>query len=114
MKDSRYAILLNTLEKDTPFTNLTQKALRWNEYYSYLNAQIDQPLFSENFSLRQIYIPLRAKTDKPITYNNSDNKGEIIVELEKEILEWLIKEDIRDTIRLINGGPGSGKSSFLK
>ena len=61
-----------------PFTNLTQKALRWNEYYSYLNAQIDQPLFSENFSLRQIYIPLRAKTDKPITYNNSDNKGEIL------------------------------------
>ncbi|WP_312087517.1 NACHT domain-containing protein [Acinetobacter variabilis] len=114
LKDSRYAILLNTLEKDTPFTNLTQKALRWNEYYSYLNAQIDQPLFSENFSLRQIYIPLRAKTDKPITYNNSDNKGEIIVELEKEILEWLIKEDICDTIRLINGGPGSGKSSFLK
>src|SRR5690606_31034781 len=47
-------------------------------------------------------------------YKNIESKSEIIVELESEILEWLNQEDRQDTIRLINGGPGSGKSSFLR
>ncbi len=65
--------------------------------------------------LRQIYIPLRALTEKPISYKKEEgNESKIVVELEKEVLDWIVQEDTRDTIRLISGGPGSGKSSFLK
>lgn len=114
-KDSRYIVLLNVLEKETPFSKLNQKELKWNEYYGYLHEQIDLPVFSECFSLKQIYIPLRATTRSPISYSvDSESNHQNIVNLEEDVIAWIFNDDIRDTIRLINGGPGSGKSSFLK
>jgi NACHT domain len=38
----------------------------------------------------------------------------IVVDLEKELEMWLSKSKKDDAIRLISGGPGSGKSSFAK
>jgi Mrp family chromosome partitioning ATPase len=38
----------------------------------------------------------------------------VVVELEKELESWLNKAKKEDAIRLISGGPGSGKSSFAK
>ena len=37
-----------------------------------------------------------------------------VVDLESELSAWLNKADNNDAIRVVSGGPGSGKSSFAK
>lgn len=45
---------------DTPFTEASEREQNWHRYFAWLMRQIDEPLFGETFSLRQIYVPLRA------------------------------------------------------
>ena len=37
-----------------------------------------------------------------------------VIDLETELEKWLDKSDKHDAIRIISGGPGSGKSSLTK
>ena len=48
---------------------------------------------------------------------DEDEKKEyrkVVVNLEEHINDWLKNNDPRDNFRIITGGPGSGKSSFVK
>ncbi|MCP4155439.1 MAG: hypothetical protein GY757_47385, partial [bacterium] len=97
---------------------------QWYLYAKWLTRQMDEPVFDESFSLRQVYIPLRAY------YKVSENKKEcepghagreresdvkrIVTLLERELSLWFDSGDKKDAIRLLRGGPGFGKSSFLK
>ena len=107
----------------TPFDESTKNEEGWLLYSQWIKQQIDKPVFSESFSLRQIYIPLRAYYNiKPQERNKVKSDVEIkqeeqkkhVVDLEKELINWVKKSDKDDAIRIIRGGPGIGKSSFLK
>ncbi|MBN8681373.1 MAG: pentapeptide repeat-containing protein [Chitinophagales bacterium] len=108
-------------ETETPFTPAAKRELEWARYSAFLQKQIEEPVFAETFSLRQIYIPLRAYTKKVLDKKESASLSIENNKLEKtpfwlgEALDtWLKTQDARQCIRFISGGPGSGKSSFAK
>ena len=70
-------------------------------------------LFSEAFGLRQIYIPLRAYYREKAN-NLEQQETRVVVDLHETIKHWLQHFDVQDAIRIISGGPGSGKSTFSK
>lgn len=108
---------------DTPFTKASEKEQAWSRYSAWLQKLIDEPMFDEAFSLRQVYVPLRTyyeKKTKPakdvaLGGGVSDETTEsIVVDPVKNLEGWLSGNDSRDAVRVISGGPGSGKSSFAK
>lgn len=92
---------------DTPFTNATEVVAGWRNYRAWLIKQVDLPMFGETFGLKQVYVPLRA-------YFYDKNNHKSVVELHENIRVWLNASTIKTEIRLISGGPGTGKSSFAK
>ncbi|MCA2654184.1 pentapeptide repeat-containing protein [Microcystis sp. M061S2] len=120
-KDKRdeYSLLLD--EIDTPFNNAWKRERGWLHYRAWLQKQIDEPIFWEAFSLKQIYVPLRgfyeeeeikATTDKDDHREPSFKR--IVIKLQEQLETWLEAAKSDDAIRLLTGGPGSGKSSFCK
>jgi uncharacterized protein YjbI with pentapeptide repeats len=117
-----YEILKERL--DTPFTQANGRALAWYSYSAWLQKQIEEPMFLEAFSLKQVYIPLRAyyrRTVNGLQTEESDvrlagvcRSDRVAIDLEEELESWLSKALKTDAIRLISGDPGSGKSSFAK
>ncbi len=85
---------------------------------------MEEPLFLESFSLKQVFVPLRAyyhrKIDEPgergldERLEGKKKTERIVVDLESELVSWLSLAKKDDAIRLISGGPGSGKSSLTK
>jgi hypothetical protein len=53
-----YAALKEAL--DTPFAKASEREWAWMEYASMLQRRIEEGVFDEPFSLRQIYVPLNA------------------------------------------------------
>lgn len=96
----------------------TNKA--WRDYGFWLQKQVNEPLFGvEDFSLRQIYIPLRAyvvrEKKNQLKHQGIEKEYErVVVDLHSAIGDWLQQEDKQDGLRIICGGPGCGKSSFTK
>lgn len=118
--DKFSSILLNL---DTPFTNASQKELEWIRYNSFLHKQIDEPVFDEVFSLKQIYVPLNAfyilseKHDEKVVLETNtvyQEKVNVVVDLSAELIDWTNNIGTNNPIKIISGGPGSGKSSFVK
>jgi hypothetical protein len=120
-----YAVLKAVLE--TPFDTAEQRASERHVYGNYLTTQIHKSVFSESFSLAQIYIPLRAefKTRNKGTSSSKERLEGLhddreakftrhAVELESHLLKWVKEGNRRDALRIVRGGPGNGKSSFLK
>jgi uncharacterized protein YjbI with pentapeptide repeats len=122
-----YKVLKEKL--DTPFTKSNDRAQAWSRYSTWLQKQVEEPLFLEAFSLRQVFVPLRAYYDRkksgegstePMLRSQEDRlegnlKTErVVVDLESELFAWLSQPKRDDAIRLISGGPGSGKSSLTK
>ena len=123
-----YSVLKDEL--DTPFTKASKREQGWLYYRAWLQKQVEEPMFLEAFSLKQIYVPLRGyyeqekedKEDKDNLLSNNPKLGienqksveRIVVNLEEELETWLQEAKPDDAIRLITGGPGSGKSSFAK
>ncbi|MCP4148455.1 MAG: hypothetical protein GY757_11980 [bacterium] len=111
----------------TPFDEAADRENQWYLYAKWLTRQMDEPVFDESFSLRQVYIPLRAyyKVSKGDANKNvcepghagrvqEDKVQRIVTLLERELSLWFDSGDKKDAIRLLRGGPGYGKSSFLK
>ncbi|MBI5726899.1 MAG: pentapeptide repeat-containing protein [Ignavibacteriales bacterium] len=109
----------------TPFDEAANHQIEWAQYSNWLIRETYKPVFSEHFSLHQIYIPLRGyykkrketKGEKVVSEEKHTGKGEhskIVIDLHKELHAWIEKKDNKDAIRIIQGGPGIGKSSFLK
>ncbi|MBP0017202.1 MAG: hypothetical protein J7647_06535 [Cyanobacteria bacterium SBLK] len=119
---NRYVILQDEL--DTPFVQAKERERGWLRYRAWLQKQIEEPIFFESFGLKQIYIPLRAYYDEESDRDELEGKlasrrGEekvkrMVVDLQQELESWLQDAKADDAIRLMSGGPGSGKSSFAK
>jgi hypothetical protein len=117
-----YAALKEKL--DTPFTQANERVQAWLRYATWLQKQVEEPMFLEAFSLKQVYVPLRAYYNRKVEGQKceelegrlagSRQSERVVVDLEKELETWLSKAKKDDAIRLISGGPGSGKSSFAK
>ncbi|MCL2721331.1 MAG: pentapeptide repeat-containing protein [Treponema sp.] len=86
------------------------KNAHWVKYKYLLTKQTQESMFSETFSLSQIYIPLCAY------YKVGEGKEEkkYVIDLNDAMCKWLDQNDNTDTVRIISGSPGSGKSSFAK
>ncbi len=105
---------------DGPF-QLAETALKgWRQYFAFLNRRVAENIFDEPFGLAQIYVPLNAyyvdrqssSDQKSIGFRSKDKK--VCVNLSQELISWIKKEDRYDALRVISGGPGSGKSSFTR
>lgn len=117
-----YELLRNALE--TPFSQAVQAESEWSHYYSMLLKRIDEPLFQESFSLRQIFIPLRAYFEQQSRIQVRDResgketwtkKKELIVTMvQEELTTWVESDEKSDVIRIVSGGPGYGKSSIAR
>lgn len=119
---SQYQLITDSL--DTPFTKATQRQHRWLRYQASLERQVEEPMFLEAFGLRQVYVPLRGYYEEPECEEEEVAKeyqgktsGKVkrkVIKLQEELETWLEAGDKDDAIRLLSGGPGSGKSSFTK
>jgi uncharacterized protein YjbI with pentapeptide repeats len=111
----------------TPFTAAAERERAWVAYAARLEKHLDEPLFGEAFGLRQLYVPLRAfylnrreEGGLPEIAKLGKAAGEqqppqrVAVELARAIEEWAANGKRTDCLRVLSGGPGSGKSSFAK
>ncbi|MEQ8537697.1 MAG: pentapeptide repeat-containing protein [Coleofasciculus sp. D1-CHI-01] len=117
-----YAVLKDKL--DTPFTQANQRIQAWLKYGTWLQKQVEEPMFLEAFSLKRVYVPLRAYYKRKVEGQNPEELDQrltnrekferVVIELDKELETWLNQAKKDDAIRLISGSPGSGKSSLAK
>lgn len=113
---NKYAALLEP--SLNPFASAVQAERGWNFYHAYLKKRVSESIFDEPFSLSQIYIPLNAYysedlEDKPLIQAGAGT-SKVCVGLNEELKSWLVGGNKTDALRVISGGPGSGKSSFMK
>ncbi|MCL2016522.1 MAG: tetratricopeptide repeat protein [Defluviitaleaceae bacterium] len=118
---------------DSPFSETKKMEEEWDRYKAFLAKETEEKVFNENFGLSQIFVPLCGyynierieKKQKYITKEegNLPLKSEdidirktykTVVDIETSIREWLKNDDKDDFVRVIRGGPGSGKSSVVK
>ncbi|MGB0562681.1 MAG: pentapeptide repeat-containing protein [Spirulinaceae cyanobacterium] len=119
-----YGLLRERLE--TPFTRATEREQQWERYLAWLERRVDEPLFAEAFSLKQIYIPLRGYYERRPEGEQPERGAmmglgrdrepleRVVVELMPTLLDWVATADKEDAVRVLCGGPGCGKSSFAK
>ena len=109
---------------NTPFIAATEYLLAWERYYAMLRKQVQEAMFEETFSLEQVYVPLRAyyETEAPLmeaegqekSHKSELKKIRVVAPLQNTLDVWLEKRDQTEALRVVSGGPGSGKSSFAK
>lgn len=114
---SQYQELL-LLEK-SPFMEAEEYERGWQTYFAYLNKRINENVFDEPFSLAQIYVPLNASCVTSPEGGAADERfskrsSRAVVDAQQELLDWLRAGNKNDAVRVISGGPGSGKSSFTR
>jgi hypothetical protein len=100
---------------DTPFTKATEQEQVWQEYASWLQQQIEEPLLGvAAFGLQKVYIPLRAYYEQ-ISENVDETESQwsrkgnrsvrIVVDLQPELEAWLNLANKDDAVRVISGDP---------
>ena len=91
------------------------QSLSWLAYGAHLASELDAPLFAGPFSLRQLYQPLRGYwTERLEGEHGRQKERHHVVDLGEAFDAWLEPFDKSDALRVVAGGPGSGKSSFVK
>lgn len=100
--------------------------LEWNAYRESLIYDFEvKAVFGQEetkVSVSQLYIPLRAiwiEEDNEPEGKRQDlpsrpRKKLHLVELDRELDDWVLHAPIEDCFRLIGGGPGSGKSTTAR
>ncbi|MEM6449243.1 MAG: pentapeptide repeat-containing protein [Cyanobacteria bacterium P01_D01_bin.105] len=96
---------------ETPFTVAQEQQRQWGLYHAWLQKQVEAPMMLEHFGLSDVYVPLRAYF-KRIRRDRQTEK--VVVNLERSLNDWMSAADPKDAMRIVSGGPGSGKSSFAK
>ena len=116
-----YGPLLEAL--NTPFTKAGDREWAWVQYSALLERRIQEPVFDEPFSLSQIFVPLsayyskerpRAELEAEAFRDQAQRRRHVVIDVHQELERWVDSADPQDAIRVISGGPGSGKSSFAR
>jgi uncharacterized protein YjbI with pentapeptide repeats len=116
-KTNKYSKIENNR---TPFDKNIERTQAWVRNSAFLQKQVEKTLILENISLNQVYVPLRAyyKTiqqgDSLSNMAECNRSKRVVVDLTCALETWLNEANPEDSIRLISGGPGSGKSSFAQ
>lgn len=102
----------------SPMMTATRHEQEWVRYEARLERQIADRVFLETFSLEEIFIPLNAEyreknTKSEAEYQEKNTKSEP-TSLAAELRSWIASGDKADFLRVLSGGPGSGKSSAAK
>jgi hypothetical protein len=132
-KQDRFQKVINATKG--PFVEAWNRMAAWAKYDRevILEQEWGAKIFDEDFSLAQVYVPLRAGyrsevkqtkkrqfpnlppmpvgEDEPAPEWSSKKKP---IDLGRHFSYWLHQNEVDDPIRLIAGGPGCGKSSFMK
>jgi uncharacterized protein YjbI with pentapeptide repeats len=106
----------------TPFAKAEEREQQWICYSAWLTRQADQRMFDETFSIQQVYVKLRAAFTEMkqtrIAGINANESGRTpkqrVVWLDECLRQWLEAWSGDDAIRVLSGGPGSGKSVFAR
>ncbi|NLZ04923.1 MAG: pentapeptide repeat-containing protein [Phycisphaerae bacterium] len=115
-----YRPLLEAL--DTPFARAGEREWAWSTYSALLRRRVQESIFDEPFSLSQIYVGLNAffyeeEPNKDLTNEiarTGRERRRVVIALKEELQNWLENPNPQNVIRVISGGPGSGKSSFAR
>jgi len=108
---------------ETPFDDDERSVRERHEYRNFLMAQAYENVFGQNFGLKEIYVSLRGKFDTDpddeeaehnVKYYGDKAKPQDIFDVESVITKWCLDTTKNDYIKIITGGPGSGKSSLSK
>ena len=96
----------------------------WQCYYEFLRREVDEvPVFGQKPggpSLRDIFVPLRCSwrelPEEECRERDTARKPTCVHLnlLADELQAWLEKSKPKDTLRVVTGGPGCGKSSSAK
>lgn len=103
-----------------PDARADERRTAWQKYRELLVRRFeDQPLFGEEGStgvrMGQVYQRLRGWwEEEPTSESTSTKRSRHLDMLDESVLSWLNKDDNADRIRLVSGGPGSGKSTFAR
>ncbi|EGK85156.1 hypothetical protein D0A34_19405 [Microcoleus vaginatus PCC 9802] len=89
-----------------------QKYQSIDNYLQKLIASLPlEPVFAENFSFKDIYVPLKAKA---IDKNGAVNKRVAAFDLESWAKNLLADENKQNLVMFVEAGPGRGKSVFCR
>ncbi len=127
---STYETLLRSLRN--PFSPAELRERQWQRYAASLDRQVSSRVLGEPFGLRSIFVepnafyqeqkkskkrgqPAKHHPDTPSRVGEDDaDKINNVVELRQSLEHWIEQADASLPIRVITGGPGSGKSAFAK
>ena len=112
----RYSDLKDNMAAfDGPVALRAERDAAWRAHYKWLKQKTHiEPIFGQseghNISLSELYVPLRAH----IECGDLSKRIVRVVNTHFYMRDWLAGNISRDPVRVISGGPGSGKSSFAK
>ena len=89
----------------------------WRRYRASLVSEFrTAPVFDESFAIDQLYVPLNAWhwVKQKSNVKTEPKKLRTVVNLNDDMAAWLRGERGSNRLRLVSGGPGSGKSSAMK
>ncbi|WCT78891.1 pentapeptide repeat-containing protein [Novosphingobium humi] len=116
-----YKPLISALE--VPLSSAASLQRSWGLYRSKLIYDFQvKPIFGQEddkISLQQLYVPLRgAWNEEGLSFEHARpyhvNEPYNVVMIDEELDQWVKSQNVNDWLRLIGGGPGSGKSTTLK
>lgn len=107
-----YAPLRNMLKLETAPLNLEE--WNWQRYRAEIIREPHRPLFDEKFGLARIFVPLRANWYEIKREGREEQKVERSGSLEAELIDWALRGTREDSLRILSGDPGSGKTSCAK
>jgi uncharacterized protein YjbI with pentapeptide repeats len=107
---------------NSPFATAVGREAKWQLYSTWLATQANQRMFDETFSVSQVYVPPRASFQKNLpedrneALEDSDTEAPVhqVAWLRESLDSWLEQWPASDAIRVISGGPGTGKSTFAR
>ena len=89
----------------------------WRLYRAWLISEFrTAPVFDESFAIDQLYVPLNAWhwVEQEPDGEHDPKRLRGVVNLNDDVMSWLRGKRGGGRLRLVLGGPGSGKSSAMK
>lgn len=117
---------------DSPFLKAAETERAWGRYRAALVRKVDEPMFEEAFGVREVYVPLRCYHWKSVKQSGKKERLEPAAEsprggadrredrqrvlgmLDEWLDAWVKARQPHDSLRVLSGGPGSGKSTTAR